>query len=143
MAETTLLRGNRGDDRLEGGAGTDTYVFSYSPSYPRYGYGTDTIVDEAGETMTLRFVDSRYAAVDFTEASTNFARVGNNLEITIDKISNDDITDKIAILDAFDTDPNTGTGQLGVHHQHRIRKVQQRHLYRSDERLLALPVSAG
>ena len=63
--------------------------------------------------MTLRFEGDHYIsyeAEDFTESSTNFARVGNNLEITLDKYPDNDITDKITILDAFDTDPNTGTG---------------------------------
>ncbi len=36
--------------------------------------------------------------------------LGDNLEITIDKDSEDDIADTIAILDAFDANPDTGTG---------------------------------
>ena len=101
------LDGGWGSDRLEGGAGTDTYGFSTS-------HGTDTIVDEAGDTMTLRFVDDRYRgsyeAADFLQASNNFNRVGNNLVITIDTNPNDRYTDTITILDAYDSDPNTGTG---------------------------------
>ena len=101
-----ILDSGAGDDTLHGGAGTDTYAFSVSG-------GTDTIVDEAGDTMTLRFSDYPYLpheAEDFVEASDNFNRVGNNLVITIDLRPDDDITDKITILDAYDSDPNTGTG---------------------------------
>ena len=78
--------------------------------------------------MTLRFVSNRYASYDvedFTESSANFARVGNNLEITIDK-RDDDFTDKITILDAFDTDPNpnTRTGNAAFTINNRIRQLR-------------------
>ena len=91
------LSGGAGDDQLYGGAGEDTYRFNG-------GGGTDTIHDMAGDTMTLQFHGSAsaYEAADFLQASNNFKRVGNNLEIIID--------DKITIIDAYDTDITTGTG---------------------------------
>ncbi len=101
------LLGKEGADRLEGGAGSDTYIIDI-------GDGADTIVDDVGDTLTLRFRSANYGNAfiddDFTESSANFARVGDNLEITLDKDASDAISDKITILDAYDTDPNTGTG---------------------------------
>ena len=110
------LLGRKGADRLEGGAGSDTYVF-------HIGDGADTIVDDVGDTLTLRFRSASYYNYnqeahyghdfiddDFTESSANFERVGDNLEITLDKDASDGISDKITILDAYDSDPNTGTG---------------------------------
>ena len=89
------LVGSEGADTLYGGAGEDTYAFGE-------GDGTDTIHDEAGDTMLLQFYGHSYGATDFTKTSNNFNRVGNNLEITID--------DKITIVDAYNDDPNIGTG---------------------------------
>ena len=97
-----LLIGGKGDDDLYGGLGRDTYVFSA-------GDGSDTIRDVAGETMTLRF-DGAYEAADFTDSSANFARVGNNLEITLDKTPDNSITDQITIENAYDADSSTGVG---------------------------------
>ena len=94
------LYGEAGEDTLEGGAGVDTYQF-------QVGDGTDIIIDEAGDTMNLRFDGSAYTATDFVRANIN--RVGDNLVITIDKDSTDGITDKITIENAYDTDTSTGT----------------------------------
>ena len=96
------LEGSLGNDRLVGGAGVDTYVFSV-------GDGTDTVVDTASEVMTLRFDGASYTAEDFADTS-NFARVGNNLEITIDKDAADGIDDKVIIENAYDSNDGTGTG---------------------------------
>ena len=96
------LEGGAGVDTLDGGTGTDIYVI-------HVGDGLDTIHDVAGETMTLRFNYVSYVAADFSDTN-NFNRDGNNLEITIDKDSTDAITDKIIILNAYDTDTTTGTG---------------------------------
>ena len=96
-----ILIGNFGDDRLEGGAGADTYKFLVSD-------GTDTITDIAGDTMILQFEGRAYTVADFVTANIN--RVGDNLVITIDKDSTDGITDKITIENAYDTDTSTGTG---------------------------------
>ncbi len=97
-----ILEGGAGADRVVGGAGVDTYVFSV-------GSGTDTVVDTASEVMTLRFDGASYTAEDFADTS-NFARVGNNLEITIDKDAADGIDDKITIVNAYDSNAGTGTG---------------------------------
>ena len=97
------LVGVGGEDNLYGGAGEDTYT-------PEVGGGTDTIHDMAGDTMTLQFFGLAYKSADFLEASDKINRDGNNLVITIDKDSTDSITDKITIIDAYDNDPNTGTG---------------------------------
>ena len=96
------LEGGAGVDTLDGGTGTDIYVI-------HVGDGLDTIHDVAGETMTLRFNYVSYVAADFSDTN-NFNRDGNNLEITIDKRPDDSITDKITILNAYDTDTTTGTG---------------------------------
>ena len=96
------IEGDSGEDTLEGGAGVDIYVFG------KY-HGTDTIQDIAGDTMTLRFYTT-YSFRDFVRASNNFDRVGNNLEIIIDRDNTDGITDKVTILNAYDSDPTTGTG---------------------------------
>ena len=96
------LEGSLGNDRLVGGAGVDTYVFSV-------GDGTDTVVDTASEVMTLRFDGASYTAEDFADTS-NFARVGNNLEITIDKGAADGIDNKVTIENAYDSNDGTGTG---------------------------------
>ena len=98
--EDTLYGGTQGE--LYGGNGIDTYVFSV-------GDGADTLYDETGDTMTLRFESSSYtyALTDFN--SDNINKVGNDLEITIDINSNDNIDDKITIKDAFVTDSTTGT----------------------------------
>ena len=103
-----LSGGITGNDRLEGGEGADTYRLLSSS------YGTDTIEDRAGDTMTLRFDNARgrasYASADFVEAANNFNRVGDNLVISIDKDSEDGVTDKVTIVDAYDSDPSTGIG---------------------------------
>ena len=96
-----ILHGGRGDDTLHGGAGTDTYVFSV-------GDEADAIVDNAGDAMTLRFEGSAYTLEDFNSGNIN--RVGNNLEITIDKNRHDGITERLKVYGAYDTDPATGTG---------------------------------
>ncbi len=101
-AGNDILEGGAGADRVVGGAGVDTYVFSV-------GSGTDTVVDTASEVMTLRFDGASYTAEDFADTS-NFARVGNNLEITIDKDAADGIDDKITIVNAYDSNAGTGTG---------------------------------
>ena len=101
-AGNDILEGGAGADRVVGGAGVDTYVFSV-------GSGTDTVVDTASEVMTLRFDGASYTAEDFADTS-NFARVGNNLEITIDKDDSDGIDDKITIVNAYDSNAGTGTG---------------------------------
>ena len=84
------IYGGTGGDNLYGQAGNDIYYFSVGSS-------TDTIHDEAGDIMILRFSDAVYLSADFTDTD-NFNRVGNNLEITIDKDSTDGITDKVTIL---------------------------------------------
>ena len=94
------FHGSGGRDTLKGGAGTDTYFF-------KIGGDIDTIQDVVGDTITLRFVGN-YDGADFVGANIN--KVGDNLVITIDKNLNDGITDKITIENAYDTDPNTGTG---------------------------------
>ena len=100
-SDDNTLCGGDGDDLLEGGTGNDTYVFGV-------GSGTDTIADVAGDTMTLRFDDFAYEATDFTDTS-NFNRVDNNLEITIDKGNPEGIIDKITIENAYNDDINIGT----------------------------------
>ena len=88
------LEGGAGDDILQGGAGDDTYVFGV-------GHGTDIITDVDG-TMILRFDDALYDAGDFT---TSFVQKdGNNLVITVDKNSDDPITDKITINNVYKSD---------------------------------------
>ena len=95
----------RGNDRLEGGGGADTYVFSV-----RHG-AEDTIRDVAGDTMTLQFLDGYYGSYESADFNSgNINRVGNNLEITIDKDSTDNSLDKVTIVNAYDTDSSTGTG---------------------------------
>ena len=101
-AGNDLLDGGAGADTLYGGTGTDIYVI-------HVGDGLDTIHDVAGDIMILQFNYVSYKGTDFTDTN-NFNRVGNNLEITIDKNTGDGITDKIIILDAYDNDPNTGKG---------------------------------
>ena len=98
-----FLQGATGDDRLRGGAGTDTYKFWTGDS-------RDIIQDVRGSTMHLRFSGTYYSASDFTRDSNNFRRAGNNLEIAIDKDSTDGITDKITILNAYDSYSYTGSG---------------------------------
>ena len=93
------LEGGTGDDTLRGGADADTYVFSV-------GDGADTLYDVTRDTMTLQFDGSSYALTDFN--SDNINKVDNDLVITIDK-TDDSITDKITIKDAFVTDSTTGT----------------------------------
>ena len=100
------LDGSGGADILQGGAGADTYVFNV-------GDGTDTLYDVAGESLTLNFVTSQgaaaeqtYGAEDFSAANLNFAKVGSDLEITLDKDANDGIDDKIIVKNAYDA----GTG---------------------------------
>ena len=97
-----IIDGGAGVDTLYGGGGEDTYVF-------RSGDGADTIYDETGDTMTLRFESSSYTykLADFN--SDNINKVENDLEITIDIDSTDNIDDKITIKDAFVTDSITGT----------------------------------
>ena len=100
------LDGGGGADILQGGAGADTYVFNV-------GDGTDTLYDVAGDSLTLNFVTSpgaaaeqTYGAEDFSAANLNFAKVGLDLEITLDKDANDGIDDKITVKNAYDA----GTG---------------------------------
>ena len=103
QAGDDTLVGGLGTDTLSGGAGTDTYVFEV-------GGGADSVSDASGDELTLFFQGADYEAADFREASNNFNRVGNNLEITLDKNSDDEIEDKVTILNAYDNDPGTGTG---------------------------------
>ena len=102
------LNGGAGADWLDGGSGVDTYLFSSK------GYGADLIQERAGSILNLHFTSNfayvPYTDADFIEAADNFNRVGNNLEITIDKRPDDGITDKITILNAYDSNPNTGIG---------------------------------
>ncbi len=101
--KANTLEGGAGADRLDGGAGTDTYVFSV-------GDDADTIVDVAGNTMTLRFDGASYAEADFAgtlEEPGNFARVNDDLVISLDK---DGSEDKITIENAYDSNARTGTG---------------------------------
>ena len=91
-AGNDTLNGETEADNLFGGAGNDTYVFGV-------GDGTDTITDNSGDTMTLRFDDDRYDKNDFTIDSVK--KDGNNLVITVDKNLTDGITDKITITDAY------------------------------------------
>ena len=98
---TDTLNGDEGNDYLNGGEGEDTYAFEV-------GDGTDIIRDEVGDTMILQFEGSAYTAADFVSANIN--KAGDDLVITIDKDLNDGITDKVTINNAYDTDPNTGTG---------------------------------
>ena len=95
------LYGAAGSDTLEGGAGDDTYVFEV-------GGGADSVSDTSNDELTLFFQGADYEAADFREASNNFNRVGNNLEITLDEDSDDEVT--MTILNAYDSDPDTGTG---------------------------------
>ena len=93
-----------GNDRIEGGEGTDTYIFEI-------GHGSDTIFDVAGDEMILQFGNSgvaSYIVEDFD--SSVFSRNGNNLEINLDKNPDDGITDKITIIGAYLSDPNTEKG---------------------------------
>ena len=93
-----------GDDRIEGGQGTDTYIFEI-------GDGSDTIIDNKGDEMILRFGNSgiaSYLAEDFD--SSVFSRNGNNLEINLDKNADDGITDKITIVDAYLSEPSAEKG---------------------------------
>ena len=99
-ANDDTIDGGADDDFLQGNTGADTYIF-------RVGDGTDVITDEAGDTMTLRFEGS-YIAADFTDTN-NFNRVDNNLVITIDK-TDDSITDKVTIRNAYNAVASTGTG---------------------------------
>ena len=59
--------------------------------------------------MTLRFENYyyRYEAASFAASSENFAREGDDLVISIDSSYGDN---EITILDAYDSDPDTGTG---------------------------------
>ena len=54
-----FLRGWGGDDRLEGGAGADTYQF-------QVGDGTDTIVDDGGKIVFLQGTGNDYAGATYT-----------------------------------------------------------------------------
>ncbi|WP_310601125.1 calcium-binding protein, partial [Desulfobulbus sp.] len=68
-----VLDGGVGDDTLNGGTGNDTYLFGR-------GYGSDTIIENdatAGNTDVARFL------ADITEDQLWFARVGNNLEVSV------------------------------------------------------------
>ncbi len=98
------LYGLDGDDTLEGGAGTDTYFF-------RIGDGTDTITDIATEGDDVMFLQFRglYEAEDFD--SSVFERVGDDLVISLDLQPDDGIEDKITIENAYDSNPDTGTGE--------------------------------
>ena len=92
------LNGGAGSDTISGGAGADTYIF-------RVGDGADTISDGEGDTINLRFIGA-YEATDFAATSNNFNKVGNNLEITIDKdtANNNPIIDKVTINDAYNSE---------------------------------------
>ena len=104
-----FLEGGAGDDVLNGGSDDDTYIF-------RVGDGSDNIRDSYyyyyhsdHELSVLRFEGEAYSAEDFSAESENFERVGNNLEITIDKNPHDGIVDKVTIQDAYphNTDSKT------------------------------------
>ena len=102
-AGNDILYGGANNDKLYGGAGEDTYVFEV-------GGGADSVSDVSNDELTLFFQGADYEAADFREASNNFNRVDNNLEITLDKNSEDGVVDKVTILNAYDSDPDTGTG---------------------------------
>ena len=102
-AGNDILYGGANNDKLYGGAGEDTYVFEV-------GGGADSVSDVSNDELTLFFQGADYEAADFREASNNFNRVGNNLEITLDKNSDDGVVDKVTILNAYDSNPDTGTG---------------------------------
>ena len=87
------FRGETGDDTLNGGGGKDTYHFR------KYDGGTDTIYDVAGDAMDLVFFG--YENDDFKLSS--LARRGDDLHIDLGG-------DKIRIVNAYDDDPATGTG---------------------------------
>ena len=104
-ADANTMRGGKGDDTMQGDAGEDKYLFEV-------GDGEDTISDQQGDQIFLQFVIGTsaiaFAATDFT--SSTIRRVNDNLEIILDKDSSDGITDKVTILNAYDTDTSTGTG---------------------------------
>ena len=99
------LYGGAGDDTMQGDAGADRYLFEV-------GDGEDTISDQQGDSIFLQFVigaaSIAFAETDFT--TSTIRRVDDNLEIILDKDSGDGITDKVTILNAYDTDTSTGTG---------------------------------
>ena len=116
LAGIDTLYGGTGDDMLYGGEDADTYAFFV-------GDGTDTIYDVAGgsESLTLIFATSQgaaeeqnYDANDFTISSGNFARVDRDLEITLDKDSNDGIDDKITIKNAYSADTGEAAFTINV-----------------------------
>ena len=78
--KANTIQGYAGNDRLEGGAGMDTYLF-------RVGDGTDTIVDDGGKIVFEQRTGNAYAGATYTFTRADEGR-GAAVTLTV-KDSND------------------------------------------------------
>ena len=92
-AGNDILNGGGGTDTLNGGAGNDIYEYTK-------GDGLDTISDEQGDTIDLRFTDFLEADLDAATVS----KYGDNLVIKFGSNAH-----KITVVDAYYDDAETGT----------------------------------
>ena len=94
--DTNELFGDTGNDRLEGGAGADTYRFGVSD-------GTDTVVDDGGKIVFLQGTNN-----DYTDATYTFTRAdGGQSEAVTLTVAKDGNTLNVIELTNY---PSSGYG---------------------------------